>query len=399
MKLSISSSTRGSNPDEGGDVHSAPASVDTVLPGWAAALPPEYALLYELMNSTRKIKIVASAYAIFTIFLIINYAFYLVADVRDGVPTSETLYFLSRLQDVFYASMPFVAYYYFKAFYADKDVALLFSSAVQIDKRLPLLCTTICRVNLILLTISFILFAIFTDRILVKVLSSIYSVLYLYPFCFTYSLCVCIMLAHRVHAVELCRAIKRSRDKMPSTSGGVSDSDPDNVSLMQNQVESAEDRGDDLLHLYLRYRQVHVFCLRTSEEQGAYFMLMYMLAVVFAVTTVWSIYIGDRSLLAAVGYFCITIFVLFQLGWSQTASNEAGHVACRELASYVLCRDELFYSANDESANKMGTLLLGCINYAKIEVFFFGNFALRTRHLVAILGSLVASIIPAAIKA
>lgn len=361
---------------------------------WLSAFPEEFTLLRNLLQSKKWLNITIWFYAGTSIVLIFFYIFRLYDEISSGEAERNILQFLlDRIQDVAYLMMPYLTYYYFVAFYTDPDIPVLFSRAVAMKPSLRVMIVLLFRFNITFITVAFITFAIYEGNVFEKVYSSFYSVFYIYPFCFAYSLSVCLMMAHKAHADELCSVVKKSRCSLDNIICNSDQSDCSSNLLVEVHSDDVG-TGVELHQLYVRYRQLHAMCLKTSERRGPYLFLMHVFAIVFAVATVWSIYTGSKRQIAAVGYFLITVAFILQLGLVVTAANEAGHIACRELSTYVISRQDLF-KVTINGGNNAAMLLIGCMSYAKLEVLFFGNFALRSHHLAAIVGTLIGTVIPA----
>ena len=376
-------------------------SKDVNVTDWTRHLPVEFFYAKKIITSPQYLKVVKYLYIVTTITLMAFYLFIIAKDLSHGLPNAQIIhYILQRLQDVAYAMVPLLTYYYLEDFFNSVDSPVLISGAVSIERNLSKMFNFISHANLLLLTFALITYEAFSSRpVSYKIISSFYSVLYLFPFCLSYSLSVCIMVAHRVHATDLNAHIMRSRQDLDTLILHATALPPHTIStslVSGNAYQSDAPDCNDIMYIYRRYRTLHAHCLKTSLRRGWFMLLIGFLAVMFAVTTVWDIYLDRQLLASSLAFFGITVFILLQLGWSVAACNEMGHLACRELCTYVMCREELFRGDGGGAVDcSAATLLLGCVSYAKLEVVFFSNFALRSRHLAALISALVGSVVPA----
>jgi hypothetical protein len=112
--------------------------------------------------------------------------------------------------------------------------------------------------------------------------------------------------------------------------------------------------------------------------------------VVFAVNAIWSIYISEVSWKASLTFVLTSVFMVLELGLALVAANETGHLVCTDMCSYLLYDGHSY----GHSLSNEAVILLGCISHAKIDIPFFGNFVFRSSSMMAIMGSLLAAIIP-----
>lgn len=97
----------------------------------------------------------------------------------------------------------------------------------------------------------------------------------------------------------------------------------------------------------------------------------------------------------------MALFYLLEIGLLVATVNETGNLVCRDISSFLL--RVLINSESGEvslpgiAVNKISGFV-SCLNHIVIEIPFFGNFALRSRTLLAIIASLVGAIIPGVLR-
>jgi hypothetical protein len=141
-----------------------------------------------------------------------------------------------------------------------------------------------------------------------------------------------------------------------------------------------------------RYYEELAICLAFSKCCGKWLLFFTLFSLVFAIGVVWALYLSLYHAAGVIAFLAISMIQIFELGFCLSSCNEAGHLVCREVCSYLLA--ESVHSRQESNSYQEATFLLGCIDHAKLEITYFGNFCLRSRTLLAILGSIVGAVVP-----
>ena len=177
----------------------------------------------------------------------------------------------------------------------------------------------------------------------------------------------------------------------------LSSSSPTTTSSLHSECHD-DAAQDDLVVTGARYYQELSICLAMSESCGFY--LFEMLSVVLMMDVVYTLafYIGFTSVqrVSSVLFFVLNLYLLLQICIVTASCNECGHVVAKELSNYIYSRCN--QSDLEAGESKKAIELLGCISQSKLEIRFFGGFALRSGTVLAVLGSVIGAFIPAFLR-
>jgi hypothetical protein len=157
-----------------------------------------------------------------------------------------------------------------------------------------------------------------------------------------------------------------------------------NLQLSHSEIDSSDTLISLIRKRYLRDTRD---CLNFSQQCGKYLLFLFGSSIIFAIATVWGIYVNKNSTISTFPFLVISLGLLAQLGLSIAGANGAGHLVCRDISQYLLTNP-------DPTQEKECLLLLECMQFSKIEIPFVGGFALRSKTIFTILGSIVGAVIP-----
>jgi hypothetical protein len=150
----------------------------------------------------------------------------------------------------------------------------------------------------------------------------------------------------------------------------------------------------NLLYIYRQYTHIHRQCRHSSVERGRVVLLSLCNLILLTMCTIWGVYVQDFSPISILPYTVISIFCFCQLALPLVRLNEMGNLVTREACSYILLlKTSRICPLSSADVMDMDLFLQAC-QVAKIEIVFFGAFALRTAFLLGVLGSIIAAIIP-----
>jgi hypothetical protein len=155
-----------------------------------------------------------------------------------------------------------------------------------------------------------------------------------------------------------------------------------------------------------RYLSYAKDCLEFSQRCGKFLLILFTSALIFAIATVWGIYLDHDNTISTFPFVMISLGLVAQLGLSIAGANEAGSLLCRNISNHLLRLNLSTESISPDQSHcegqspndlehKEAMLLLQCMQYSKIQIPFFGEFSLRSKTILTILGSIIGAIIPA----
>lgn len=399
---------------------------------WKTHTPFEITILDRLVSLPRHIFIAMLAFYVFLSITSIIYIAISRATSSDDDDSYGMPYILAlHVQAAVYLTLPIACYRFSYQVFGDSIIMAMLSHALVSEKDIFWKAILICRGNTIIVIISVITFVAQSDeKYWYWFFAVLYTTVYFIPFTSSISLCVIIVDLLRRQAMSLSTHIKglRERREILISSSVVPSVDRQSLSQLHQRVSSDGNVDDDVeigtgprqptadnetkafsmsshtskchddiitistdLHsLRAEYFYIHDRCKSISKSIGLYFFLFLCAGLVFAVNAVWSIYIKEVSWKSSLTFVLASVFLLLELGLSLVAANETGHLVCTHLCAFLL-NDRHHYG---QASSNEALILLGCIGYAKIDIPFFGNFVFRSSSMVAIVGSLVAAIIP-----
>jgi hypothetical protein len=170
-------------------------------------------------------------------------------------------------------------------------------------------------------------------------------------------------------------------------------------------------------NIRLRYVSYTRDCLYFSQRCGKHLLFLFGTALIFSIATVWGIYLDQENTLSTFPFVLISLNLVAQLGLSIASANETGHLICRDISTYLLLDPHGHHPSPKPPVESLSQLqctvsfsqslpilpseetllLLQCMQYSKLEIPFVGGFALRSKTILTILGSIVGAIIPGVI--
>jgi hypothetical protein len=290
--------------------------------------------------------------------------------------------------------------------------------------------------------------------------SIIFSVAYFFPFCWAFTFNICIMEAFRMRAKQFSCELEGPLVLLSTQDPELEMLEIETLPLVEGRrgggmeldIETTTSRIDledtllshppneespsiiplhhdtipapplSISHIRYRYLQHTRACLNFSRRYGKFLFFLFFTALVFALTAVWGIYLDHTDTFSTFPFVLISLGLVSQLGLSIAAANEAGSLLCRNISNYLLLHHlksntniitssstSIFKDTPIEVGamevtsadlqHKEAMLLLECMQFSKIQISFIGEFALRSKTILAILGSMIGAIIPGIILA
>ena len=364
---------------------------------WERILPFEFWYLRKYIITRPRVKTAWYRVMYFLACFLYIYSILALFAVRvEAVPTSDPAYAVMFLiQALLYVLMPFVSFRFVDDILLSDDVPLLFSEAMQFDPRFQWKFQAFAHFNFSLALVALTVYSVLSEFGVLSMCTSIFfTTLFFTPYVYAYSLLLVLLEAYRLQATKFISDLKsKKHDYIVSHSS----SDVEIGGERMPQSNSTGPFGSDM-ELINRYYTLHSRCLYTSEKRGKEILCIFLSAIVTAVGSAYGALTRQFSFLSIFLFTLIAILVVLQIGMSMATVNEMGTLVCRELCTYhmhCLCHG----NANNCSATEreVTNRFFNLIVYSKFEIYFFGNFALRSKTLIAILGSITAAIIPSII--
>ena len=362
---------------------------------WNDILPVEFKLLRDyFLNQPIMMKYYRFGYLVLSILLLIFTVSEQVKDYLHGISTPMLIYSVVFLiQACMYVSMPFVCMKELVEALHSDDLPIIFKEATRYDPNFVFKFAAITHLNFFLLFIAIAVYTAFVDQSLSFSLpQTIFSLVFLGPFTYSCSLSIMILEAHRlqshkfeVQLADMRQMYIRSGAIIPSLGASVTSAQ---IGPIQDPLLSDSD-------LINRYYILHARCVHTSEKRGKHFFAIFLYSGVLVIGSAYAVINEAFSVLTVLFFTLLDFFVFLEVGLSLVAINELGSIVQRNLATTRLCllRHTPCYQGNENSGVMMQEFL-ECVAYARLEIAFFGNFALRSNMLLAAAGTIIAAIIP-----
>lgn len=329
-----------------------------------------------------------------------------------------------NIQGLMYIATPFFCIISFVSSLENDYITHVLSDAFAVDTKLSTKFAVITNFNLGLLIFSVVTFSMIGVELTTKarIGTALTSFFYLTPFVLMYSWFVCLVYGQwtrlegfliRMRQMQSTCDVKYRNDKFPFLRRGFDSSSyaPQHPDLRnEDEVRSS---GSIEMPLSLavtpidikvdypimsidalssKYYEELAISLAFSKCCGKWLLFFTIFSLFFAIGVVWSLYVRLYHAGGVIAFLVISLIQIFELGICVASSNESGNLICREICTFLL--SESAQSRRESNSYGESNFLLGCIDHAKLEITYFGNFALRSRTLLAILGSIIGATIP-----
>ena len=333
------------------------------------------------------------------------------------------------LQYTAYLLLPFYFYPVLQEMFESREISRLFNHAISVTSKrhLSRKFSVIYTINGAVTTIAMVAYiALGSFGWRAFIYNIFWFVAYIFPLSILFALAVCILEAHRIQSSKFMEDLTDMRAVVDNEMLSIHlHEQSNNISIRRENSSRVVDEDElmnkkdsniiiteknciaslnsPLLNLLrvamVSYTRLHDSTRHTSDKWGVMLMLVFFIPFTVIVSAIWSIYEDFFTLTSTLGYIVMAVFYLLQIGIMLSITNEAGNLVCRDLSSLLL-RALLNSSQIHLSSTSVNEIsgFVSCMMYVKIEIPFFGNFTLRTRTLIAIVGSLVGAAIPAIIR-
>ena len=415
---------------------------DSIPFDWDTFLPFELFYFKKLLLCIES-RALQWAYVIFAIFVVGAMITILLTEWKSGHLNNsiETIlfYVLFTLTALAYIFLPPVYMLYLKDIVECQHMNELFSESVRMDCNFKTRCQIICHTNFIMVFVTVILHSATYDMPwYLRVVSVFVAPVYTFPNVMAFTTCVMVLDAHRVQIQQFLEVLdgcltftkpalypplsltEHCHSTHQSPRGGTacadeihmnraSGSPPTDGSSSGEQPCGPSGRstsGDSvpMSVLWVRYYELHSVCRHTSRQWGKMMVLLSVVSFLIVASTVWDIARHMYPKASLLGYSIYSIVLLHEFMFVLVMTNETGHLLCNRLSSIGMGR-MLSLGWKGGSAEGVPALgardedivpaLVGCLSFVKVQVTFQGEFALRSRMLIAIIGSIVGAVLSA----
>jgi hypothetical protein len=356
-------------------------------------------------------------------------------DPYGGASTAFMTFFY--IQFIVYLYLPFYYYPLILELFSTKDIQLLLKEAISLSSfnSLQVKFRVVYFININVTTTSMFMYLYFADvEWATLIFSLVWFVFYIFPLSVVFGYLVCILEAHRIQAADFKDKLvilrikyEASKESITSEFQGARNINTDmTVFRASNEVSStstfsqrhistssgSQTEFDEQIPLLAsieeitqQYLRLHDTFRLTSDKRGLFIFSTFFLLLMILLSSIWSIYEDFFSLKSTMGYIVMALFYVLEVGLMLATVNETGNLICRDISSFLLrvlvntasAGQDNTNSTNSTAVNKI-TGFVSCLVHIKIEIPFFGNFALRSRTLIAIVASLLGAIIPGIIR-
>jgi hypothetical protein len=402
----------------GEHLHTETGSEDDI---WKKILPFEFKLLRNYMILRPLPRIIYQRFMYILALFLFSYTLLSLFDTSSedhvDTPLAQTIMFV--IQALAYIFLPFISMNLLDEVLKSSDIPILFSEALQFDPYFRLKFQIMTHINFIMAVIGVTTYALFGKNDVVTVIAaSFFTLLFFTPYVYAFCIILLMLEAYRLQSLKFIADMKLQRhhlflDHMTANDSTESDSITEDVTLFlpsPSEDEShshtagllARERGGEASPRWTyrdmidRYYTLHARCMYTSRRRGWRMLALFLYSGLTAIGGAYGAFTRQYNFLSIFVLTLIPMLVELQIGCSLATVNEMATQVCRELCTTQLCslRHKTITSAADDEA--LNTFL-NCIVFAKLEIYFFGNFALRSSTLLAIMGSIAAAIIPSII--
>ena len=375
---------------------------------YRAILPKSLLFMKYALCSPTICLVLKVAYILLSIFLV--YILFIVTYFsRDGI-AYKTFY---DIQGLLYLATPFICAISFLKSLDNDFLSHMLQDSLSIDPKLPIKFAAVTHANLLVLFVSLTTFALMASELSAgdRAGAGITSIFYMTPYVLVYSWFVCLIYAQwirledyllNLRQLRSCNEARYHSEKFPfllshnlEISEELEKPRSGTIELSSSSITSFNDINVDTLTNYAiskKYYEELTICLAFSKCCGKGLFFFSMFSIIMHVGVIWSLYRNIYRIEGVISFLIISLIQVLEIGFLLSSCNESGHLVCREICSLLL--SESSSSHTESNSYREASYLLGCMDYAKLEITYFGNFSLRARTLLAILGSIFAAIIP-----
>jgi hypothetical protein len=383
----------------GEHLHAETDSEDAI---WDKVLPFEFQILrtYLILHPLSKLLYRRLMYTLASVLFVFSLLALFYLSEHDGglkdFPLTFKIMFV--IQAIFYTCLPFISFAFLDDVLNSSDVAILFSEALKVDSHFQLKFQIMTHFNFFLGFASIVSYAVFSqdhDEFTTG-LAIFFSLLFVTPYIFAFCILLLMLEAYRLQSSTFIADLKLKRHHLfLDSANSVKESDLEAATPVPPTPPPHEEqwRDGDMID---RYYTLHARCVFTSTRRGRHILFLFLYSGISAIGSAYGALTRQYNFLSIFVFTLIAVLVELQIGCSLVTVNEMATQVCRELCTTQLCslRHKTITSAEDNRAMNTFT---NCIAFSKLEIYFFGSFALRSSTLLAVIGSILAAIIPSII--
>lgn len=380
---------------------------------WVRLLPFEFTILMKYwVSSSPAVKIAWRRFMYILAGVLLGYsaiALFLLHIKAIGSDTDLEYKIIFSIQALFYVGMPFISMDLLDEVLTSDDVPVLFSEAMRFDPMFKRKFLILTHLNFFLVFLSLVAYCLFSEFNPAAITSSIFfTVLFYTPFVFAYCLSFILLEGFRLQALKFISDVKAQRkySLLNKSLGSLALADVRDVELVVRltgeELPAAQEAGMwSEVDLISRYYMLHARCIYTSEKRGKKILFLFLYSIISSIGSSYGVLTQQYELLSVFLFTLVAVLVMLQIGISVATVNEMGTLVCRELSTSQLCilhHERLDGASSSRNYAAIITQFYNCIVYSKFEIYFFGNFALRSSTLIAVLGSVLAAMLPSIIS-
>ena len=424
---------------------------------WKKCLPVEIFFIRQLLLSSRHFKIFKFLFLLLTLLMSISLLYFFYLQVTHSTNLSQILFCIFLFgYALFYLLLPPIIFLFLKNSLTTLDLIPLLQETIRNDSKTKftflLKATFISRFNYISIIFVSILYGLYYPSAGdIYWATIIFSILFIIP---ATSMCIvaCYILEmYRIQQMNFlsdiqlitnhCYSIEiNSSTFSPSKFNNILNNTPsiilDNhdielqssLSPLPLQLPSKSKNQFDkfpinlklsFFQFLLRYHSLHFYAKQISIKYGKIFLICLFSSGLLITLSIWSLYRKENSIGASLGYVFIGLIFFLEIAYLIVQINEKSFIICRELSnclfilqSYDLSRVIESNQSTSPSSQEISiksfsltkdeihqcSIFIQCMEYTKIQIYLFGDFVLRSRTLIGIIGSIVGSLLPSLIS-
>mmetsp|Transcript_27621 Transcript_27621/g.51590 ORF Transcript_27621/g.51590 Transcript_27621/m.51590 type:complete len:420 (+) Transcript_27621:264-1523(+) len=378
---------------------------------WIKVFPFEISCFRTFVTNHLIVRFWNALFTLMTVSLIV-YVVILVNEhkyVSDDVPLFMTI--LLNFEGFIFLFLPYICFLFSKIMISNSDLADLITFAIKTDHRVKFKFALLTHINFFCLLVAVVSYCV-KETYAHMIVVLITSLLYFGPLNISVSLSVCVVELHRIRIqqlrndiIESTLSLESAKEKMIDSCEGRETTTTTSADPSINSGESSvtgyppQDVMDSLKE---QYYQLYAICARTSVNYGHYLLFFFAFGILYAFTVIFGIYVGQYPTNGIIGFVVVGLFMVLELGLAITSCNEAGHLVCRDLSNYLMslpCMqgESSFLPVSEvevKSKRANALLLLSAMDFVKLQICYFGNMAMRSQLLLALIGSILLAVIP-----
>ena len=201
-------------------------------------------------------------------------------------------------------------------------------------------------------------------------LLAFYIMIYFIPFCITLSLTICLLEALNFIITDFQTQLHQS--------------------ITQSKISNSGGTLVDISKLKISYVTLHDVCAMFSSNSGLNILFLCSVNFLYVIEGLHVIYMNlESSIVFAICFTILNMVFVSYILYMVARINENGAIVIILFTSLFLhqhtsCREDI----------KNDIFFLQCLEYSKIQITFWGYFALRYRMMYAIIATMIGTLVP-----